>query len=156
MSEDFSVSVSIPLDSDGFLRRECPACEEQFKWYSHDEDDPSVIHVEQYFCPLCGQPSGVDSWWTPQQVGYAQAAAAPDIESFVNDAVSDALKGLTNVTVSRRGGLDLEGETPDPIIEPDDMTIVEPPCHPEEPVKVPESYLPKEIHCLLCGTAFAV
>lgn len=156
MSDDFSVSVSIPLDSDGFLRRECPTCEEEFKWFSHDEDDPSLELVEQYFCPLCGQPGGVDSWWTPQQLEYVQAAAAPNIEAFIDDSISDALKGFTNVSVTKDGGVDFDAEPPEPLVEPDDLTIVEPPCHPQEPVKVPESYLTKEIHCLICGSGFAV
>lgn len=27
-----SFGMTIPLDSDGFLRRECPICEREFKW----------------------------------------------------------------------------------------------------------------------------
>ncbi len=30
MDEEISVPIEIPLDLDGFLRRECPTCEEQF------------------------------------------------------------------------------------------------------------------------------
>ena len=29
---EFSIEMSLPLDSDGFLRRQCPACEREFKW----------------------------------------------------------------------------------------------------------------------------
>jgi hypothetical protein len=34
------------------------------------------------------------------------------------------------------------------------MVIVAPPCHPWEPVKVPDEAT-GELHCLICGTAFA-
>ena len=27
------MEVSFPLDSDGFIRRECPHCEREFKWH---------------------------------------------------------------------------------------------------------------------------
>lgn len=42
----------------------------------------------------------------------------------------------------------------EPLHEPDDMVIVEPPCHPEEPVKVPDD-AQAPFHCLDCGTPFA-
>ncbi len=33
MSDDeVMLEISMPLDSDGFLRRECPTCEREFKW----------------------------------------------------------------------------------------------------------------------------
>jgi hypothetical protein len=35
---DMSVSMSLPLDEDGFLRRECPTCERQFRWW-HTPDE---------------------------------------------------------------------------------------------------------------------
>ena len=35
---------------------------------------------------------------------------------------------------------------------PDDMVMVEPPCHPAEPLKVPEDAT-GSVHCLVCGTA---
>jgi hypothetical protein len=38
---DVSIPMSLPLDGDGFLRRECPKCERQFKWL-HREDVPNM------------------------------------------------------------------------------------------------------------------
>jgi hypothetical protein len=35
------------------------------------------------------------------------------------------------------------------------MMIAEPPCHPNEPVKVPEENV-STVHCLMCGEPFAV
>lgn len=46
-----------------------------------------------------------------------------------------------------------EPEPPTALYEPDDMTIVAPPCHPWEPVKVPE--VAARVHCLVCGKPFA-
>ena len=63
--DEIEIPVTIPLDNDGFLRRECPSCEEEFKWYAHEEGDADAETVDQYFCPLCGVASGVDMWSTP-------------------------------------------------------------------------------------------
>jgi hypothetical protein len=44
---------------------------------------------------------------------------------------------------------------PPPGFEPEDMVAIEPPCHPQEPVKVPEGSQ-GPYHCLVCRTAFAL
>jgi ribosomal protein S27E len=157
MSDEISVPVSLPLDSDGFLRRECPHCEQEFKWYSHGEGSAEAEDVDQYFCPRCGEPAGLDQWWTPAQLDYSRAIAMPAMDQMVNDLLDDALKPLRNskfIKVERTGQYSSDLATPDPLIEPDDMVIVEPPCHPHEPVKVPDAATSR-VHCLICGAAFA-
>ena len=48
------------------------------------------------------------------------------------------------------------GEMPVPyaLHETDDMVIVEPPCHPAQPVKVPDDAV-GPYHCLVCGSLFS-
>jgi hypothetical protein len=157
MNDEISIPVSLPLDDDGFLRRECPNCEKEFKWYSHVEGDPDAEHVDQYFCPRCGEAAGTGSWWTPAQLEYAQGAAAPAINDFINDALDDVFKPLKNskfLTVKRTGRSSSDTPAPEPLHEPNDMIIVESPCHPNEPVKVPETVI-NRVHCLVCGALFA-
>jgi hypothetical protein len=145
-------SISVPLDSDGFLRRECPACEQQFKWRASGPDD-EVEHVDQYFCPLCGRPAGPDAWWTHEQLENAKAAIVPEALQAVQDALGQAFKG--NRSVSFKPATDLgAAPVPKPLHEPDDMVIVEPPCHVSEPVKVPDD-APSPYYCLVCGSPFA-
>ncbi|WP_457187063.1 hypothetical protein [Nocardioides sp. P5_E3] len=158
MNDEVSIPISIPLDADGFLRRECPTCEEQFKWYSHSEGDTDAEQVDQYFCPRCGAPAGVDSWWTPAQLDFAHADAAPAIDDLVNEALDDMFKGLKSsktVKIERTGRYSSETPTPEPLHEPNDMIIIEPPCHPNEPVKVPGTTIDR-VYCLICGSPFAV
>ena len=56
MNEDVTLGVSLPLDSEGFLRRECPTCEREFKWLpnldENEETEPTA--GGGYFCPYCG------------------------------------------------------------------------------------------------------
>lgn len=154
MSDDFSVSVSLPADRDGFLRRECPSCEREFKWFVHEEDDPNAEAVDQYFCPLCSVSAGVDSWWTAAQLEYATAAAGPDIGRLVQDSISDAFKSVQGMTFKPSRNFSLDVPTAEAVTETEDMVIVQPPCHGNEPVKVPESALAR-VHCLVCGAPFA-
>src|SRR4051794_22352513 len=129
--ETVSIPVTLPLDADGFLRRECPTCERQFKWFSHTDGNIDAEQVDQYFCPLCGAPAGVDTWWTPEQIDYAQGLAGPAMDQLVQDALADAFKGK-GVSLTADSNFTFGVPPPDPLVEPDDMVIVEPPCHPNE------------------------
>ena len=155
MDDEIKVPIELPVDDDGFLRRECPSCEQQFKWYVHQEGDPDAEVVDQYYCPLCGVPSGLDTWCTPDQLDYAQGAAGPALDQYVSDIVAGAFKGIKGVEFKPNRDFTLNIPTPDPITEPNDMVTAQPPCHPNEPVKVPEAST-GQVHCLICGTAYAV
>lgn len=149
-----SFSIELPLDSDGFLRRECPACRQEFKWHwgptasrPEGEVDPPL-----YWCPLCGQSAPPDAWWTQAQLDYQQAVAMSHAGEILNGTMKRAFRGVKGISFkANASGLPV----PDSLHEPDDMLIVEPPCHPWEPVKVPEEYQ-EPFHCLLCGARFAV
>lgn len=147
------IPIRIPVDNDGFLRRECPTCEQEFKWLPPQEGDKTGGGVDHYYCPRCGAPAGPNSWWTPLQLKSARAQAAPDIERAVNDALGDIGRnsgGLLRLTPSA----DLNVEASEELDESNDMVIVEPPCHPDELLKVPQAAT-VEVHCLICGRAFA-
>ena len=148
----------MPLDSDGFLRRECPHCLKQFKWHHGPANAEAESYPDPpaYSCPLCGRPAGPDSWWTQQQLDYAQGVATPAALRHVQDELDRAFSGHNNKHVrfktSRTASLPDE---PMPLTEPDDMVIIASPCHPYEPVKVPEEGA-GPFHCLICGERFAL
>jgi ribosomal protein S27E len=147
-------SVQLPLDDDGFLRRECPNCLKEFKWYygptsgqPEGEADPPV-----YYCPLCGASAAPDQWWTQEQLVFmADSAVGPALRE-VSEQLENGFRGLKGLTY-RRGQID-EPEPPTALHEPNDMTMVAPPCHSREPVKVPEEATTR-VYCLMCGEAFA-
>ena len=145
-------SISLPLDSDGFLRRECPTCERQFKWRPSRDGEP-VESTDQYFCPRCGGAAGPDAWWTTEQVEHARLAVVPEAMQAVQDALGTAFKSSKSMKFKPAKDLG-EVLVPNALHEPDDMVIVEPPCHPAEPVKVPEN-APGPYHCLICGSPFS-
>ena len=66
-------SVSIDPDSEGYLGRECPACEKYFKvvpgtGIDGEGEIPCV-------CPYCGTSAPSDHFWTKAQLEYAESVA---------------------------------------------------------------------------------
>lgn len=147
-------SISLPLDEDGFLRRECPNCQGQFKWHHGPtgNEPEDAVDPPFYYCPLCGAPSGPDTWWTQEQAEYLRAID-------LGEAMTGLHEEFKRLERRTRGGMisfKASGDQPEPpssLHEPDDMGIVASPCHPWEPVKVPED-CGDPLHCLLCGSAY--
>jgi endogenous inhibitor of DNA gyrase (YacG/DUF329 family) len=152
---EIEVSVPIPQDADGFIRRECPHCMRQFKWHDGPANEDAEQHAapSTYNCPLCGQPAAVDSWNTVEQLELAQQLATPQVMSMVQDELDSMFRGMKGITYER--GDDTGADESEPLVEPDDMVIVASPCHGYEPVKVPEDHT-GPLFCLVCGAAFAV
>ena len=152
------ISIPMPLDNDGFLRRQCPHCNSLFKWHHGpaNEDAEHAANPAAYHCPLCGQPAQTDRWNTAEQNEYIEGVAMPTMIREADDLIKDAFKGLDSklFKFEMTGRLDTPDE-PVALIEPDDMVIVVSPCHPYEPVKVPEDTT-GPLHCLVCGQPFAV
>jgi hypothetical protein len=73
--DEVSFGMMIPLDSDGFLRCECPTCEREFKWRPSDpdtEEDGEPADTAGYFCPYCGVQAPGDAWLTQVQLALVQ------------------------------------------------------------------------------------
>lgn len=160
MSET-TVSMSLPLDKNGFLRRECPQCERHFKWFPAQREEESRTDelpeaVESYVCPYCYQAAAPDAWWTREQLEYARAVALADVVAPQLRRLQSTIEGM-----NRPGGLIQVTGTmpglpyPDPLHEPDDMIRIDVPCHPEEPLKIVEAW-EGEVACLVCGIQYPV
>lgn len=138
MTDDrVTFGMTIPLDSDGFLRRECPTCEREFKWRPSDGEAEDAVESADdagYFCPYCGVQAPGDAWLTQAQVALAQNIVAREV---------------IGPMVSKLGVYE-EPDKLDPPTETDDMTLVVFPCHPSEPLKVLEDWR-TPVYCLICG-----
>jgi hypothetical protein len=157
MSDDeVTIGMSIPLDSDGFLRRECPTCEREFKWFPNpneeDADDAEPIPDGGYYCPYCGVQAPADAWLTQAQLSLAQnmietQIMGPTLKGFARDIreLGRRSGGLVSASIKYN-----QPEELDPLTEADDMQRVDFPCHPSEPVKVLDDWT-KPVRCLICG-----
>ena len=150
------ISVTMPLDSDGFIRRECPSCLQQFKWHSGPANEEAESHPDPpaFYCPLCGVPAGPDSWWTQEQLDFAQQSAMPEIGRVIEDEFKSVFKGNKYATYEPGSGSDFADDS-EPLVEPDDMQMVVSPCHSYEPIKVQDE-MPGPLHCLVCGSKFGL
>ena len=147
-----TLSMQIPVDSDGFLRRECPTCEREFKWLPAAEDDDGASMVDGgYFCPYCGVQAPADAWYTKAQLTLArEITQAEVVEPMLSEFADDLARtfrsaGMTTQSAPRRR----LGE-PEPLTESDDMTRVDFACHPSEPLKVVDDWR-EPARCLICG-----
>ena len=158
MSET-SIPMTLPLDTEGFLRRECPHCERQFKWQpAEDADDGAESipsrQVVAYYCPYCYQAAPPDAWWTQEQLKHAQQlmmseVLAPQLRRFGRQGRQTShSNSFVKIDVSVP-----DFPIPEPLVEPSDMIRVDFPCHPEEPLKVIEDWT-AEVGCLVCGIRY--
>ena len=156
MSSDDQVEfgMAIPLDSEGFVRRQCPTCEREFKAFvdPDEDDDAEPDSDEGYFCPYCGVQAPGDAWWTEAQLDLAESIV-------VGEVVSPAFKELDNSfkNLGRKSGgmlrASVEHDDPeeaDPLTEDDDMRRVDFGCHPTQPLKVLDDWR-KPVRCFICG-----
>jgi len=149
------LAFSIPLDDGGFLRRECPHCEREFKWRPDEDDadphDAVSMPEDGYACPYCAGRAPAH-WWTAPQLEHAEQLAASEI-------LGPELKKLERRAdprsmISFEVKVDVPG-APAPIAEePNDRRRVVFACHPSEPVKVLEDWA-GHVHCLICATPAA-
>lgn len=149
-----NIELKLPMDDDGFLRRECPKCEREFKAVVEQRANGAAPKTAQdtYFCPYCAQSSGAGSFWTKAQVEFIQGTAmhqvvGPKLKKLFGrfKEMESRSNKFVKVKVTEGRG----PEQPAPLKEPNDMVRVEPPCHPE-PVKVVESWT-GDVACLICG-----
>lgn len=149
MSET-NIEVSLPLDDDGFLSRECPYCKMRFKVNKDDFEGEKL--PGEIFCPYCGQSAAKDEFWTTEQIKYFQdmsmfKVVAPELDEFEN-----SLKGLnTNFgLLGLKINIDRE-ETNMPVApeEIEDMNFHKQICC-NIVIKVDKTWA-KGFHCTICG-----
>lgn len=49
MDDEYEIKVSVPIprDADGFIRRECPHCIRQFKWHDGPANEEAEHHLHR-------------------------------------------------------------------------------------------------------------
>lgn len=126
------LAVPIPLDPDGFLRRECPSCHRAFKWLPRENSEPT--HDGLYGCPYCR--SREEDFMTAAQIEYLTWVAG-----------QEAMREI------EQHGFKVESDPPPPLpIDSGDMERIDLRCHPDEPVKVYEEWIDTQaVYCIVCG-----
>ena len=85
---DNSMTISMPLDEEGFMMMQCPRCGDFFKVTSKDYE---ADDVEELWCPICGLKG--NSFWPTEIIELARAKA-------LNRVIGDLEKEITNIGTS--------------------------------------------------------
>ena len=83
-----TISISIPLDEDGFMLMQCPHCQGFFKVLSADYESDDVYEL---WCPLCGLKD--DNFLPAELLELAKAKA-------LNSIIGDFEKQLARIGAS--------------------------------------------------------
>lgn len=167
------LNVSISLDDERFLRRECPNCVQEFKIQMSSEDLKDLAEkgiesfltdddnkklddedeITKYFCPYCGQEAPITHWWTQEQLSYMQVYAKNIMAKIVNEQLIKPMKRNFNkstgpISISFKGS-EMKYEDPWISDEVSDMQVFDLPCCNEQ-LKIIEDWR-KNVFCFYCG-----
>jgi len=153
--EDEVIHLQVVLAADrGFVRRECPTCEREFKRLSERVD--ATTKDTSFVCPYCYESAEATTWWTKPQLAYVHAVTrervlAPQLREFQRSLQRmNNGGGLFGLTFEMTGVEQPPALQP---VEPEDMTRVEFVCHPEEPLRIADDWA-FDVACTICGTRY--
>ncbi len=159
--------VMLPVDSQGFLRRECPGCRRQFKVKGGPCDGATVQrHLGRHltfqnpheiawddgetFCPYCGRGAPMDAWCTPQQRAWLERVAKVLNEAIRFEQIAYPFRTLSRNPSVTYVAVPPPDRLPEMRPEDDDMRRHSFLCCVEE-VKV-ELHWSQPVHCPGCGS----
>lgn len=106
------ISISVPIDNDGYLDRRCPseACQADFKVLMEDWDHK--FSTDQVFCPICREEAESTEWNTQEQQEYIGQMGGNYIGGIISQALSQDEQdfnrrqrpGFINISMSYKPG----------------------------------------------------
>ena len=146
MSEDFNITIEIPVDDEGYSLLICDHCGTFFKATPGDVQDDAILHI---FCPSCGLTS--ENYLTEDVIELAINIA----QNHINDMIYNMFKGLEkqskNSILKFKAGSKPKRQSEDPIrsgIEA--MEIVSFPCC-QRTAKIKPLLKMAGCYCPFCG-----
>lgn len=105
---DFSISISIPADDEGFVLLRCSRCGEYFKLPSDDIQGEELLDI---YCPQCGLIS--EDYITDDVIELAQAKAINQLlDGFYNETKKLERKTRNSVVKIKANKPEREEEIP--------------------------------------------
>ncbi len=101
MSDNIETTVPIPTDEDGMFGRECLECKEYFKIKPGTGLETTYCH-----CPYCEYEGEGDTFWTSEQIEYAQSIALNKaVDQFLKPFIDNMNKSFRDLERKTRGGM---------------------------------------------------
>jgi len=139
--DDFQVDVSMPLDEDGYLGRQCPECSMSFRM--NGEDYKALPDDLELWCVYCGHHQEHSEFMTAQQRDRIMRAAGDLGMQIVSQALGDVFRGMSRGS-SRRSGFSLS------------ISYKEKPFYPRPLPGIDEERLARVRTCTGCQVRYAV
>lgn len=99
MSDDFSFTIEMPCDEDGFVLLQCPQCGEFFKLRPSDYESDDVLEAS---CPACGIAS--DNYLTEDVIDLAMVIVKNKAFKAIHKEMKDIERQTRNKAVSFKAG----------------------------------------------------
>ena len=146
MSDEFTMTISIPTDDDGYVLLKCPKCGTYFKATPADLQDDRLLYL---FCPCCGLTS--DSYITDDVLELALAMANNRVMDMIHDELKKMERQTRNSMIKFKAGKLPKHEHENPIrsgIEA--MEVVNFPCC-KRTAKIKPLLRMTGCYCPFCG-----
>lgn len=119
--DGMKVSIPIETDENGFIDKECPDEECMFVFKVNEVDWKNNFKDESVFCPMCGNESTSDTFWTTEQINNAHKQAGEYLKGKIHKAIKDDSKNFNRR--QPKGGfismsMNVKGHTPQKLIIP--------------------------------------
>lgn len=131
--------VTIPLDEEGYLGRECPKCVQTFR--VHNEDYEKLPDGLVLICPYCGHRDDHSEFLTAQQVARLTRVAHDYALQIISDTLDTSFKRMARSSSHNR------------FVK---VTYRSTPFYPEPLPGINEERLVRERTCATCGLRYAV
>lgn len=99
------LSISIPLDEDGFIEMECDYCKNRFMLHQTVYSDDANLH---FFCPICGLPNAINTFYCEEVLEAAQQMALNYLSDEIQKQLSPSIRQF-----NRNGLLKMSLKVPD-------------------------------------------
>ena len=146
MSDDFSRTIPIPADDDGYILLQCPNCGVYFKATPDDILDDGVLEL---FCPSCGLTG--ENYVTEDVINLAAAMVQNKAMDLIHNEFKKIERQFRKGPITFKAGKPPKHEPEDPIgsgIEA--MEIVSFPCC-QRTAKVKPILKITGCYCPFCG-----
>lgn len=98
MGDEVRLHITLPVDDEGMLGRQCPNCHQYFKL----KPGTGVPDIAATMCPYCEFQSDSNGFATDEQIEYAQSIA---IKRVLEPTLRDFQKSLKRLERQSRGSL---------------------------------------------------
>ena len=90
------MKISVPLDKDCFIEMECDFCKNRFMLHQDVYESEDNIN---FFCPICGLPNKINTFFVPEVLEKAQQMAMNYMLEELERTLGKSAKACCNIDI---------------------------------------------------------